>query len=64
MSVIMRRRFGLLLLLRFRFRRDLDIPFAGYPVNWKTRPIWLARGRDVCGRNDVETGHDFAEASD
>lgn len=46
------------------FRRDLEIPFAGYPVNWKTRPIWLARGRDVSGHNDFTTGHDFTTASD
>ncbi|MEM7255551.1 MAG: phytanoyl-CoA dioxygenase family protein [Pseudomonadota bacterium] len=35
-----------------RFRRDIDIPFAGYPVDWAGKPIWLVRGRDVSGNND------------
>lgn len=25
--------------------------------NLSQRPIWLARGRDLCGRNDFDTGH-------
>ena len=39
------------------FRRDLDMPFSGYPSNFSDRPIWLACGRDVCGRNDFAIGH-------
>ena len=39
------------------FRRDLEMQFGGYPSNFKDRPIWLARGRDVCGRNDFTIGH-------
>ena len=33
------------------------MPFSGYPSNFADRPIWLARGRDVCGRNDFTIGH-------
>ena len=40
-----------------RFRRDRKMPFSGYPVDFANRPIWLARGRDVCGRNDFTVGH-------
>ena len=43
------------------FRRDLEMQFSGYPSNFKDRPIWLARGRDVCGRNDFTIGHDSGE---
>jgi len=39
------------------FRRDLEMQLSGYPSNFKDRPIWLARGRDVCGRNDFTIGH-------
>ena len=39
------------------FRRDLEMPFSGYPSNFSDRPIWLARGRDVCARNDFAIGH-------
>ena len=39
------------------FRRDRKMPFSGYPSNFADRPIWLARGRDVCGRNDFTIGH-------
>ena len=39
------------------FRRDLEMPFSGYPSNFADRPIWLARGRDICGRNDFTIGH-------
>ena len=39
------------------FRRDLEMQFSGYPSNFADRPIWLARGRDVCGRNDFTIGH-------
>ena len=39
------------------FRRDLEMQFSGYPSNFADRPIWLARGRDVCGKNDFTTGH-------
>jgi len=38
-------------------RRDIEIPFAGYPVNWKEKPLWLAKGRDVSGENDLTRGH-------
>ncbi len=38
-------------------RRDLEVPFGGYPVNWREKPIWLACGRDVSGENDFVTGH-------
>jgi hypothetical protein len=38
-------------------RRDIEIPFAGYPVDWKGKPIWLARGHDVSGENDLIVGH-------
>lgn len=40
------------------FRRDIEIPFAGYPVDFSNRPIWLVRGRDVSGKNDFSVGHD------
>ncbi|MDD9979750.1 MAG: phytanoyl-CoA dioxygenase family protein [Gammaproteobacteria bacterium] len=43
------------------FRRDLEMQFSGYPSNFKDRPIWLARGRDVCGRNDFTIGHAAGE---
>ena len=39
------------------FRRDLEMPFSGYPSNFSDRPIWLARGRDVCAKNDFAIGH-------
>ena len=39
------------------FRRDLEMQFSGYPSNFADRPIWLARGRDVCGKNDFTIGH-------
>ena len=38
-------------------RRDIEIPFAGYPVNWKEKPLWLAKGKDVSGKNDLTRGH-------
>ena len=38
-------------------RRDIEIPFAGYPVNWKEKALWLARGCDISGMNDFEIGH-------
>ena len=28
-------------------RRDLEIPFAGYPVDWAGKPLWMARER-IC----------------
>ncbi len=40
------------------FRRDLDMAFGGYRVDWESKPIWLARGVDRCGRNDFAVGHD------
>ena len=43
------------------FRRDLEMQYSGYPSNFADRPIWLARGRDVCGKNDFAIGH-FASA--
>ena len=39
------------------FRRDLEMQYGGYPSNFADRPIWLARGRDVCGKNDFTVGH-------
>jgi len=30
---------------------------TGVPVNFAQRPLWLVRGRDVCGLNDFEVGH-------
>lgn len=30
---------------------------SGVPVSFATRPLWLLRGRDVCGLNDFQTGH-------
>lgn len=33
------------------FRRNLEVPYGGYPVDWTTKPIWLARGEDVSGEN-------------
>jgi hypothetical protein len=26
-------------------------------LNFATRPLWLLKGRDVCGKNDFTTGH-------
>ena len=37
--------------------RDMNIPFAGYPVNWSTKPLWLVSGKDVSGKNDLVIGH-------
>ena len=42
------------------FRRDRKMSFSGYPSNFADRPIWLARGRDVCGRNDFTIGRSDA----
>ena len=39
------------------FRRGLEMPFSGYQSNFADRPIWLARGRDICGKNDFSIGH-------
>ena len=30
---------------------------SGVPVSFATRPLWLVKGRDVCGLNDFLTGH-------
>jgi ectoine hydroxylase-related dioxygenase (phytanoyl-CoA dioxygenase family) len=30
---------------------------SGVPVSFASRPLWLLRGRDVCGKNDYTTGH-------
>lgn len=30
---------------------------SGVPVNFATRPLWLLRGRDLCGLNDYVAGH-------
>ncbi|MBH68425.1 MAG: phytanoyl-CoA dioxygenase [Rhodospirillaceae bacterium] len=38
-------------------RREMKIPFAGYPVDWAEKPLWLAKGRDLSGENDFERGH-------
>ena len=43
------------------FRRDLEMQFSGYPSNFADRPIWLARGRDLCGKNDFTIGHTTPE---
>ena len=42
------------------FRRDMEMPFSGYQVDFAHRPIWLVKGRDICGKNDFEIGHDQA----
>ncbi len=40
------------------FRRDKPMSAVpGYPGNFATRPLWLVRGIDVCGRNDFSVGH-------
>ncbi len=39
------------------YRRDIEMPFSGYRVNFATRPIWLVRGTDACGKNDFTLGH-------
>lgn len=31
---------------------------TGIPVQWATRPLWLLRGQDRTGRNDLRAGHD------
>lgn len=46
------------------FRRDIEMPFSGYPVDFAKRPLWLARGRDVCGKNDLTVGHAANAAAD
>ncbi|MAI13869.1 MAG: phytanoyl-CoA dioxygenase [Rhodospirillaceae bacterium] len=38
-------------------RRDLEIPFAGYPVDWAGKPLWMARGNDLSGENDFKLEH-------
>lgn len=38
-------------------RREMNIPFAGYPVNWADKPLWLAKGQDLSGENDFKRGH-------
>ena len=30
---------------------------TGVAVNFGQRPLWLVKGRDVCGRNDFAVGH-------
>ena len=42
------------------FRRDMQMPFSGYQVDFSHRPIWLVKGRDVCGKNDFDIGHEQA----
>lgn len=39
--------------------RDLDPTGAstGIPTQWATRPLWLLRGQDRTGRNDLRVGH-------
>ena len=41
------------------FDRELIAPgsASGYRVDFSSRPLWLLRGRDACGRNDFERGH-------
>ena len=41
------------------FRRDLYERSAGsgYTVDFGSRPLWLVRGEDRCGRNDFQIGH-------
>ena len=45
------------------FRRELGMQFSVYPSNFRDRPNWLARGRDVCGRNDLTIGHAAGESN-
>jgi len=30
---------------------------SGVPVDFSQRPLWLLKGRDVCGLNDFDVGH-------
>jgi len=30
---------------------------TGVAVNFGQRPLWLVKGRDVCGLNDFRVGH-------
>ncbi len=30
---------------------------TGVAVNFAQRPLWLVKGRDVCGQNDFTVGH-------
>lgn len=46
------------------FRRDMPMPFSGYPVDFAKRPLWLVRGVDVCGKNDFSVGHEQARHDD
>ena len=39
------------------FNRNMTIPFAGYPVNWAEKPLWLVSGKDISGKNDLVIGH-------
>lgn len=43
--------------------RDLDPTGTGtgIPVQWASRPLWLLRGRDRTGRNDLAVGHTDGE---
>ncbi len=36
---------------------------TGLSLNFATRPLWLLKGRDVCGKNDFTTGHRAESAS-
>jgi len=41
------------------FERDLN-PVdgkSGVPVAFASRPLWLLRGKDRTGRNDLQVGH-------
>jgi hypothetical protein len=37
---------------------------SGVPVNFAQRPIWLVKGRDLCGGNDFRIGHGDPPAGD
>jgi ectoine hydroxylase-related dioxygenase (phytanoyl-CoA dioxygenase family) len=34
---------------------------SGLSLNFATRPLWLLKGRDVCGLNDFHIGHGIAK---
>ena len=35
---------------------------TGLHIDFATRPLWLLRGIDRCGRNDFTIGHEAATA--
>jgi ectoine hydroxylase-related dioxygenase (phytanoyl-CoA dioxygenase family) len=34
---------------------------SGYAIDFESRPIWLLRGGDACGKNDFAVGHGAGE---